>query len=444
VTRGLTADFTVNTDFAQVENDQQQVNLTRFGLFYPEKREFFLEGQGLFLFGGVGDDTPSLFFSRQIGLANNQAVPIRGGARLTGKVGATNVALLNIQTGGLEDGAAVPTNFGVARVRRDVLGRSSIGFIATRRDPRDRGANTVGGVDATMVFGLTTINAYAARSSTPGFAAADHSYLLRAEYNADRYGATLQHLVVAPDFNPEIGFVRRRDLRKNYAQLRFSPRPRSGPIRKMSYIGAFDYITSFARRLESRTATASMTADFNNGDQLTASHQRSLEVLPAVFPIARSATIPVGAYAFGTTTIGYTAGAAHRVRGTFAVNAGTFYDGTRRGASFTGRLALSPRAAFEPTWSRDWIDLATGSFRTDLAAIRGLYTFSPRAALSALVQYTSAVHSVASNVRFQWEYRPGSDLFIVYGDARDTLDQVHRGPLTNRSLVIKLTRLMRY
>jgi len=245
ITKSLTLDLTYNTDFAQVEDDQAQVNLTRFNLFFPEKREFFLEGQGLFAFGGSGgfgrsgpsnlNVTPNLFFSRRIGLDNGREVPIIGGARLTGRVGKFSVGALSMETD--EQPALIagqpplerPTNFSVFRLRRDILGRSMIGALVTRRSNSlvADGSNLVYGADALFNFyQFLTFNAYVAKSDTPTLKGKDLSYRAQGAWDSDRYGLELERLVVGDNFNPEIGFMRREDFRRNYAAARFSPRPR--------------------------------------------------------------------------------------------------------------------------------------------------------------------------------------------------------------------------
>ena len=234
LTPGLTADLTVNTDFAQVEADEQQVNLTRFSLSLPEKRDFFLEGRGIFAFGtgsAVGQgrgssDLPVMFFSRQIGLSEGRAVPVRVGARLTGKAGLFTVGELNVQTGEAPGGGAPSTNFSVVWVKRAVLSRSSVGMIATRRTPSadESGSNVLWGLDGNFPF-LTDweITSYYARSSTPLRAGNDASYRVQVDYNGDRYGFKVGHLMVGESFNPEIGFMRRADFRLSSALARFSP-----------------------------------------------------------------------------------------------------------------------------------------------------------------------------------------------------------------------------
>ena len=219
----------------------QQVNLTRFSLFFPEKRDFFIEGQGIFDFGGVQagnspGDVPLLFYSRQIGLNDGQPVPVVGGARLTGRAGAYSLGALNIQTDDKPEAGAVSTNFSALRFKRNVLRRSNIGMIATRRGPgavaaahgRAKRSFTLG-VDATMLF-LKSINltGYYARTQHPspsGAAVDGTSYRGRFDYTNDRYGAAAEHMLIDQSFKPEVGFVRRRDVRRTFGQLRFSPRP---------------------------------------------------------------------------------------------------------------------------------------------------------------------------------------------------------------------------
>jgi len=442
VTQGLTADFTYNTDFAQVEDDQQQINLTRFGLFFPEKREFFLEGQGIFNFGGGGGDVPILFFSRRIGLSNNRVVPIRAGGRLTGKVDRFSIGLLDIQTGASEQADARPVNFAVARLRRDIFEKSSIGAIVTSR--HEGGAISAAyGLDTNLAFGVTTVNAYYAESSSPGSGERDASYYAAFDYNSDRYGVKAEHLVVGDDFEPDAGFLRRENFRKHSASLRFSPRPAgSSVLRKVYYEAGLSYYTDNDGRLESRSATARVAADLVNDDQISANYSRDYELLVLPFPIQDGAAVPPGRYSFQNLRLAYTRAASSRVSGTVSADAGSFYGGSRYQLSYTGRVSLTPRLGLEPRAEVNWIQLPA-SFTTRLFSVRSLFAFSPRSTLGALVQYNSSSDSVSSNVRFQWEYQPGSSLFVVYSEGRTTETPELFPRLQNRAFVIKLTRLFR-
>ena len=306
VTQNLTADLTVNTDFAQVEADEQQVNLTRFSLFFPEKREFFLENQGLFAFGGAGTrgggTTPILFYSRQIGLNQGQEVPIDVGGRLTGRVGAFSVGVLDIQTDDAPEAAAVSTNFSVVRIKRDVLRRSSIGALFARRSVSTRalGSNETYGLDGTFAFyDNLTIDTYWAQTATSGLQEDDLSYRTQLDYVGDRYGVQVERLVVGDNFNPEVGFLRRDDFERSFGSFRFSPRPRAlAAVRKFSWEGRFDYITDRAGVLETRETQGQFGIEFENSDLFNATYTRSYEFLEQPFPIASDVTIPVGGYEF--------------------------------------------------------------------------------------------------------------------------------------------------
>jgi len=456
LTKGLTADVTYNTDFAQVEEDEQQVNLTRFSLFFPEKRDFFLEGQGIFgfgpptrenqSFGGASSLMPLVFFSRRIGLNDNQEVPILAGSRVTGRAGRNAVGLLNIETKASEAAGAPATNFSVARVRRDILRRSTVGFIATNRAPGGDGGNSnqVVGVDAALAFYQNvTFSSYYARSRTPGRRGDASSYMGQFAYAADRYGVNFEHLSVGDAFNPEIGFLRRESFRRSYAQGRFSPRPRSSRmVRKVSAEGSIDYITDLHGRLESREAQASTRIEFTGGGFWSTDYTRNYELLKEPFEISKGVVIVPGGYDFQDLRSEYYLG-PQRVSGRVFASRGTFYDGTRGEVGFNGRVDMTSQFSLEPRITFDWIDLSAGRFTTRLVGSRLNFTMSTRRAFSVLMQYNSTNATLASNARFRWEYKPGSDLFVVYSDGRDTAGTGFPG-LQNRSFVVKMTRLFRF
>ncbi|MGC4083369.1 MAG: DUF5916 domain-containing protein [Vicinamibacterales bacterium] len=210
--------MTVRTDFAQVEEDVQQVNLTRFSLFFPEKRDFFLEGQGIFAFAGIGSgnggspgDVPVMFFSRQVGLLKGQEVPVIGGARVTGRAGRYSLGALNIETGDKDSIGAKATNFSTVRIKRDILRRSNVGLIATHRSVAlsGTGTNSLVGADGNF-FLLTnlTASAFYTRTDTDGVRDGAASYRGTFEYAGDRYGFQAEHLLVGEHFDPQVGYVR--------------------------------------------------------------------------------------------------------------------------------------------------------------------------------------------------------------------------------------------
>ena len=461
ITQNLVADMTVNTDFAQVEEDEQQVNLTRFSLFFPEKREFFLENQGLFAFGGTragafgfsstlaGDDnTPVLFYSRRIGLQDGQDVPIVAGGRLTGTVGKFRVGVLNVQTDSERASGAQGTNFSVVRVKRDILRRSSIGMILTGRSVSTHGpgSNQAYGLDGTFAFyDNLNINTYWARTQTPELSGDENSYRAQLDYNGDRYGVQTERLVVGRDFNPEVGFLRRDDFERSQGAVRFSPRlPSVASIRQLFWEGRFDYITSRAGVLETRDAQGRFAISFENSDEFDITYTRTYEFLDEPFPIAPAVTIPVGGYGFQDVRTSFSLGTQRTFAGTVAAQHGGFFGGSKTSVELIGgRLGLTPQLSVEPGVSFNWVDLPDGGFTTELATARTTYTMTPWMFISALLQYNSGSNSLGANVRFRWEYQPGSELFVVYNEQRDTLTPRFL-ELENRAFIIKVNRLFRF
>jgi hypothetical protein len=454
LTRGLTADLTVNTDFAQVEEDLQQVNLTRFDLFYPDKRDFFLEGQGIFDFGGQAGFNarsaivPIMFFSRRIGLSNGQSVPVIAGGRVTGKAGAFDIGGLAITTADKPAAAAVQTTFSAVRVRRNILRRSSIGFISTGRSPgaSTQDGNATAGVDANLRF-FDNIQAdlYWARTSTPGRHANDASYRTRFVYGGDRYGIEADRVVIEPNFNPEVGFVRRGNVATNSASARFSPRLRRGRlVRKLTWQADLDYITDAAGDvLEDRAVAGVFGVEFNSSDEVQITATRQYERLPFDFAIARGVVVPAGGYSYQLVSASYLMAQQRMISGNLSASYGSFYDGTRATAAYSGRAGLSPHIALEPTLTLNWVRLPYGDFTARLIGSRFVVSPSARLAFSTLTQFNPSAHTLASSARMRWEYTPGSDLYVVFSDGRDTATP--RFPaLQNRSFAVKVTRLFRF
>jgi hypothetical protein len=456
ITSNVTLDVTVNTDFAQVEIDEQQVNLTRFSLFFPEKRDFFLEGQGIFDFANTGNngfrqpDVPIMFFSRRIGLESGQPVPIRGGARVTGRVGRTSIGLLDIETAersSTQLGLTPATNFLVARVKQDILRRSSIGIIATRRSPRTgaSGSNDLYGVDTNWnFFENVQGGTYYARSSTPGAAGDQSSYRGYFRYLHDRYGLEAERMKVGNAFNPEVGYVPRPDITRTDLIARFSPRPRSiRHVRKFEWNAELDRYVNGHDQLETRVASGTFRTDFHSSDQLTFTYRNDYEFVTAPFRISGGPLVPIGVYQFNEGEVQFNAGAQRAISGRMTLIAGEFYSGHRQQFEYSGRVKVSSQLAFEPRLLTSHISLAEGAFTTRLLGARTTYTLTPRMFVSGLVQYNSSLNTLESNIRWRWEYQPGSDLYVVYTDGRDTFGP-RTAALMNRGVAIKATRLLRF
>lgn len=453
LTRGLTTDLTINTDFAQVEEDQQQVNLTRFNLFFPEKRDFFLEGQGIFDFGGISGQraqgvNPIVFFSRRIGLSAGQAVPVLAGGRVTGKAGRFDVGALAITTDDKPSAGAVKTTFSAVRLRRNVLRRSSVGMIATGRWPAASGRdeNATAGADADLrFFENVQANLYWVRTASPGVRGDDTSYRTRFAYTGDRYGLDLDRLVVESHFNPEVGFVRRTDFALNAATARFSPRLRRGrAVRMLTWQADLEYITDAGGNvLEDRTLTGRFGVEFDTSDEVTVLFAQQYERLPADFTIAPRVVVPAGGYSYDTLQATYRLGQQRTISGDFSASRGSFYGGTRTSAGYTGRLGLSPHVTLEPIATLNWIALPYGEFTAHLGGLRLNVTPGARLGIAAFTQFNPAARALSSSVRMRWEYVPGSELFLVYSDGRDTGVRGVPG-LQNRSIAVKMTRLLRF
>ncbi|MEQ1910561.1 MAG: DUF5916 domain-containing protein, partial [Vicinamibacterales bacterium] len=457
ITPNLTADLTYNTDFAQVEADEQQVNLTRFSLFFPEKRDFFLENQGIFTFGNnstgaaaaSNSDVPVLFYSRRIGLANNREVPIYGGGRVTGRVGRYQLGAVNMQT--RKDGTAnaPATNFTVMRVKRDILRRSNIGALFTSRSKAQNvaGSNQFYGVDGSFsFFSNLSFTTYWAKTQSQGLTKDDTSYRAQMDYAGDRYGLQLERLTLDTNFNPEVGFVRRPDMRKSYGLARFSPRSRRiKSVRKFSGIGQFTYIEDNAGRLTTRLTDGEFAIELQNSDRFSVGVVDDYELLLRPFAIIPTARIAPGGYSFTTGRIGYNLGQQRPYSGNVLFERGDFYDGQRSAITVNrSRINLSSRISVEPSVSINWIDLPTQSFTTKLIGSRITYTATPLLFASALIQYNSSTHVVSANARLRWEYRPGSELFVVYNEERDSEATTGVPALQNRAFIVKVNRFFRF
>ena len=463
ITANLTADLTYNTDFSQVEVDEQQLNLTRFSIQFPEKRDFFLEGRGIFDFGRGGPTvglaaaggsntalTPTLFYSRAIGLNNGRVVPIIGGGRITGKIGRFNLGVVNIETNDDAASKSPKTNFTVARLSRDLFRRSSVGLMLTNRTqsalvPGEQ--NLAWGSDASFSFFQNlNLGGYFSQSNTEGRTTDNTSHQQRAEWAGDRWGATFQQLHVGNNFNPEVGFTRRRNFDRSYAQVRFSPRTRKHfrSVRQFTYQANIEYIQNGFGNLETRNRSLRFAAERQNSDIFTVDVGDQYELLLNPFQVATGVRIPRGGYNFGDVTMSYQLGQQRRFNGNLSFNKGTFYNGDITGITLSSaRYAILKQWSVEPSITFQDVNLPAGDFRTQLLRVRTDYAFTPRMFLSSLVQYATSGNLFSTNVRFRWEYKLGSELFVVYTDERDTTKPGYPD-LRNQAFVVKFNRLFRF
>ena len=390
-------------------------------------------------------DAPIFFFSRQIGLANGQTVPIAGGGRLMGRVGAFNVGAMTIRTKDAPEAAAAATTFSVVRVRRDFLRRSSIGLIATDRRPAaTHDFNQVFGIDAGLrFFQNLEVNSYYARSRTASVEGDEAAYSGNVRYAGDLYGLDLGRVSVGAQFNPELGFLTRRGFGRTFASARFSRRPRELLDDSEGRLGGGD---RRYREHGGRSANAACDRDLpDHGRQWrpvqSRLHPQRGPSVGAVQSCRRQH--PAGDLRFGDVRLTYTLGAKRPVVGMVSFATGDYYGGEKTEGSFNGRVPISARFSLEPILTLDLARDATRAVpRTSRQHPDDLHGDAADAALGARAVQLDG-DSLGTNARFRWEYRPGSDLYVVYTDGRDTAVGGFPG-LLNRSFAIKLSRLLQF
>ncbi len=430
LTPGLTLDGTVNTDFAQVEVDDVQINLTRFDLFFPEKRPFFLENSGFFEFGSPQE--VEVFFSRRIGLdENRRQVPIDGGARISGKLGKYQVGLLNMQTRRVE-GETPANNYGVARVSRELPNRSSVGAILVTRQAigSHEGSpqfNRTFGADANIGIGkYGNWFSYAAGSQTPGLEGSNHAYSSRFDYDDATHQFSVGYLEVGRNFNPEVGFLRRSHFRKPRAFYRYTYYPEKGAWRTIEpHALVQNWYTLGSNDKESGFEHYHLDSRLQNGGRLGLAYNRNFERLRVPFEVFPGVMLPVGPYQFGEMIANFSSdpSATFFGGGNFAV--GDFYSGAIKALSLTGGARKGQNLTWTLTWSRNFIDVPASSFRTDLASLRFNWSITPKSYFQTLSQYSNRTNRLSHNIRLGLLSTSSTGLFVVYNAGllmRDYLD----------------------
>jgi hypothetical protein len=446
VTPGSTLDVTVNTDFSQVEADEEQINLTRFSLFFPEKREFFLESSSIFEVGRIGGGFRSRpymmpFFSRRIGIEDEELVPILVGGRLTGRAGAYGYGALTMQTA--EFGEIPSTNFSVVRLKRNFLRRSEFGGIFVNKQQASGGDyNRTFGLDANLTFlDYLSVNSYLLKSQTPDLKGDDVAGDIRMSWDDGFWEIEGRHLSVQENFNPEVGFVRRENIKRTSGEFGITPRPREmiPAVREFRPSVQAEYLTNQEGELETRAFEGRFTTEFENGTQASIASDSSFERLSEPFEIRDGQFIEAGDYKFKRFSAMFSTDRSRVVSGTARYEGGGFYDGDRKTVGFGFRLQPSYRFRFETDWRRNDIDLPSGDFDTDLVGSRLGYAFSTDMFLNAVIQYNSESKEIISNIRYNFIYKPLSDLFLVYNERRSTT-----GEVIDRAIILKLTYMLAF
>ena len=469
VTSGLTWDFTVNTDFSQVEADEQQVNLTRFSLFFPEKRDFFLENSGIFQFGqdsrgaggggsggvqisgGGGTNTSQdaiLFFSRRLGLGENgSSIPLLGGSRLTGRIGAYSVGALNIQQQSTKTSPAA--NFTAFRLRRNVLTNSDVGMIVLNKDAAGPAYNRVAGADANFRFfenlnlNAAVARTFSPRSSAPG---GGSESMARAGFNYrdDRWDFRSSYLRVGEQFNDEMGFLPRIGIAKytgNYG-VRHRPARLSSWLRETNTHFEISNVSRLAGGLQSRFIGWHLNVNLQDGSsgEIGVNPQSENLVVPFLINRRRGFSVPVGRYDYNEWFAFWRTNGSAPLSFGGRWSVGNFYDGYKQTYQVAAAVRLNGRLNASINESRNQIQLRAGQYTTDLITARIEYGFSTMAFVNALVQYNTDAREWSSNMRFNIIHRPLSDFFLVFNERRDS----DSGGLLDRALIAKMTYMVAF
>jgi len=438
---GLALDVTLNTDFAQSEVDEQQVNLTRFPLFFPEKRDFFLENSGQFTVSAQSNDRlMDLFFSRRIGLSDTgQPIPIVGGARMTGKVGGHNLAVMDIQTDRAFDKPG--DNFFIGRYSKDLFGRSKIGGLVINKETAGAShfnrmivADTVLAPTRSLSF-----HTFLARTSTPGVSEGQQAFHARALLLNTKWQTFAEYTDIQDHFNAEVGFVPRTGIRTTKVHIERNPRP-GGWIRVMEPMFNITNTTDQHNRLLTRRLHHMVGTRLKNGAYINVMYNRLFDRLDVPFVLQDKVTIPVGEYRFHQWTFVFNSDPSRRFYALTTLSPQTFYEGTRRDTELTLGVRATSRVSAEVSVQRNDVDLPWGAFVANLGILRFDYALSPRMTVRSLSQLNSLTRQLSTSVRYNFIYKPGSDVFVVYDELQG--NTLGLPEVRNRQLVVKMTYLL--
>ena len=467
ITPRMTADLTWRTDFSQVEADQEQVNLDRFPLFFPEKREFFIEGSGTYQFGDLSERNYRLgasprdftfFNSRRIGLDAGRPVPIVGGARVTGRTAGFEVGVLNMQTE--ETDVLQPENFTVARARRTLLGALDVGGIFTNRQTTSGTSsfNRSWGLDANLrLFDYLIVHSYYAevddsRFDEPPADPGDETPV--GDRRAMRLSAAWRDAIINTSFlfrrigdrfDPEIGFVRRSGIEHYYGTFGVHPQPGLWSVNEVNpYVEVEQYL-DLGGLLETRNVVGGLEVAFLDGGVLSAQWRDRYERLDEDFSLS-GGVVPEGRYGFQEGTISYQSNAARRLSGQLRLGGGGYFQGERRsvGASLVWRP--SAHLGFDLGADHNVIDLDGDPFTVDVYSARIDYSYSTTFLTGAWVQFNDATGELVTNVRLNYIHAPLSDLFLVYSERRDLRPESSgvSDVLLDRRITLKATKLFAF
>jgi hypothetical protein len=441
----LTASLTVNTDFAETEADTRQTNLTRFPLFFPEKRAFFLEGSDTFVFGLGLSDYIRPFFSRRIGLVSGNEVPILAGGKLSGRLGKTSLGGLVVRTRD-EEGVAPATTLAAVRVRQNVLAESSVGFVGTAGDPLGRtGAFTLG-VDLTYQTSHFQggknlwLGAWGLMARRDGLSGSREAWGVKLDMPNDRWDIAASYRYVGDGFDPSLGFVPRPSVKAYRLSVTFAPRREGTFIRQMFHEFVSEYVTNLENERESyRVFMAPVNWRLESGDRFEGNIVPTGERLTAPFEIADGVVIPVGTYDWRRYRLEVETASKRRLAGQLTWWFGGFYDGRLDQFQAEGSWTPSPILSLILNGERNVGRLPQGDFDQTLVGVKIRLNLSPNLQFNSFVQYDNESESVGTNTRLRWTFHPQGDLFVIYNhNIRDFKESPTGWALDSNQLLVKV------
>lgn len=450
ITSNLIGDITYNTDFAQVEADQEQVNLTRFNLFFPEKRPFFLEGAGLFDFGiprqSFRRPPPMLlFYSRRIGLAEGNAIPIIFGGKASGKVGSYGIGFLNVLTDEFykevqdEDPIDISyNNFSLLRITRDGAAGSRFGMIAVNKDEFGN-YNRAGGFDFEFrPNDSVDVRGMWARTFTPDMSGQNNAWHLGTRWRNDifRFGAS--YTDIDDDFDPAVGFVREPGVRNMRVNFRWAPRPNKYGIREMWSGPEANYILNQDNELERWNMSYTHWTSFTTNDSIMFNVRSVFERLVEDFDIRDDVIIPIGDYRFSAISGRFSTSDSRIVSTTTGFELGNFYDGHIRKYYIDGSLKPNAQLSINVEYEYNRVNLPDDIIEANLLSGRFNYSFSTTLFTKLFAQWNSEANLITTNFLINYIYRPGSDFYFVFNQVYDT-DPATKAVLRSSTVVAKMT-----
>ncbi len=425
ITPSLKAAVTVNTDFAQTEVDQKQINLTRFSLYFPEKRDFFLDGSNYFNFGITGDsENPNStamipFFSRRIGLdAGGDPVAIRYGGKFTGKAGKWNIGMLHIK----DDNEWDNPGYSVGRITRNIGKQSSIGIIGTNGNAFSDATNSLAGIDLRLASSEfmgnrnLTYNLYGVKSFTGGIEGHDLTFGTEVNYPNDFLNFRLGYLQIGENFLPGLGFLPRKNIRNLYGSFMVGPRPKNSPILQIKSGIKYEYISDLKNGgVQSAAIDLNYAAiSFLSGDMISLTSQYQVESLNNDFIIFNDYLIPVADYNFWRHSVQLTSAKRRNLWGSVKMAMGGFYSGTRTDLLLQAGYKVAVPVYIGLESDRKWVNLPDGDFVAQIYRVNLNLLISPGISWYNFVQYENENETIGWQSRFQWIIKPGKEIFFTF------------------------------